>query len=521
MKAGVKAPAPSLIDRALARFGLVRQSALGSRATRRGGALGRRTFKAAIADRLTSDLFSGRISADQEMRNDLVRLRNRARTMVRDSAIAKRYCELFVENVVGEHGIVMKPNALRPDGNADTALNDRHRAAWLEWGEPTHCTLDGAMGWIEVQQAIARWEPMDGEVLIRLVDGAGPFGFQVQILDPDQLDETMNVEPAGGGARIRQGIEVDRWNRPVAYHVWEGHPSTQGKGRRERIPADDIIHLAIPFRPGTHRAPPWFHAAMVNINMLEGYLEAALVAARVAASASVHVEDEESTEEDPDDDMPVEMEPGKVWRSGSTVTLLDPKHPTTTAGDFHKLCARSIASGGGVAYTSLSGDLEAVNYSSIRAGLLAERDHYRRLQQRLIRYVCRRVHRRWLRQAHLFGALDLRATDLARAERVVFQPRGFPWVDPEKDINALRQEIYLGMNSRTAGAADRGRDFEQILEQIDHEERLAEMYDVDVSGVTPFAPEPEQATPQPNADEADEAETKASTPKRQLRIANG
>lgn len=497
----------SLMDRALARVGLVRQAAVKRSSVR--------TFAGARVDRLTADLFSGMTSGNGDLKLDLRRLRNRARTMVRDSAVAKRYCELFVENVVGEHGIRLKPSALRADGNADTALNDKIAEAWQRWGEPANCTLDGQLGWVELQQALARWEPMDGEVLLRLVDGVGPFGFQVQVLDPDQLDDTLNVEPQAGGPRIRQGVEVDQYGRPIAYHIWQGHPNDTGKGRRERIPAADIIHFPIPFRPGAQRGVPWFHAAMVNINMLEGYLEAALVAARVAASASVAIS---GNEEDPDDadsgDTPVEMEPGKMFQltAGQTATMLDPKHPTTTASEFYKLCVRSIAAAGGVAYTSLSGDLEAVNYSSIRAGLLAERDRYRILQQRQIRYVHSRVYARWLPMAQLRGALAIPVSDLARAGRVRFQPRGFPWVDPEKDINALRQEIFLGLNSRTTAAAERGRDFETVLEQLDAERRLAEQYDVDISGVTPYAPEPEEGV--------DPSAPPATPPKRGLRIAN-
>jgi capsid protein len=94
--------------------------------------------------------------------------------------------------------------------------------------------------------------------------------------------------------------------------------------------------------------------------------------------------------------------------------------------------------------------------------------------------------------AQLSGALPIAAVDVARAERVTFQPRGFPWVDPTKDIEALRQEIHLGLNSRTAAAAERGRDFEKMLEQLDAEVRLAAKYGVDVSGAEPAPPQIEE-----------------------------
>lgn len=464
-------------DRALRAVGLARV----------GTAPRGRIFSGAHKDRLTEDFFSGTTSANSEIKHDLRSLRNRSRTMVRDSAVAKRYCALFAENIIGEKGIQLAPRPLTSSGEVDQDLRDQILEAWRTFGLPEHCTADGSLGFPELQQAIARLEPMDGEVVLQLIDGPGRFGFHVQLLDPDQLDEMLNVEPSQGRPLVRQGVELNAAGRPVAYHLWQGHPKDTTRGERVRVPAADIVHFFEPFRPGAARGIPRLHAAMRATNMLEGYQEAALVAARVAASAMFHVKDED---DDPDqvEDMPVEMEPGKGWRSAGDVTLLDPKHPTTAYGEFVKNITRSIAMAGGVSYTSLSGDLEAVNYSSIRAGLLAERDFYRMQQQRIVRAVLRRIYERWLRMAQLSGELRITAAQLQAAHRVEWQPRGFPWVDPLKDREALRLGISLGIDSRSDAAADAGHDYETILETLAEETKLASQYGVDVSGVEPVMP---------------------------------
>lgn len=489
------------------------------------GAGGRRVrqFAGARTDRLSQDLFSGRTSGASDQRFQLTKLRNRSRTLVRDTPEAKRYCGLFEENVIGPAGIQLKPAALRPDGNADTRLNDALLAAWERWCEPEHCTLDGTMGWVDVQQALMRLEPMDGEALVLLHEGRGAYGLQLQIIDPDQLDDTMNAESwSRGTSWIRQGVELDALTgRPIAYHIWDGHPGDQSRGERRRIPAARVIHLYDPWRPGATRGVPWLHAAIQNINMLAGYDEATLVAARIAASSMGIIEgaaDPDPSEDDGDahlGDMPLDFEPGTFKRlaPGEKLTPLDPKHPTTNYADFKKAHVRAIAQAGQVSYTSLSGDLEAVNYSSIRAGLLSERDRYRMLQGRLIRALHTRVYRRWLPLAQLTGALRISAQDVARGERVRWQPRGFAWVDPRADLEALGAEIRLGINSRTEAAAERGRDFEKVLEQIDAEERLAQSYGVDVSGV--------ELPPQVVEDEAPAKSTTTAAPDRGLRIANG
>lgn len=463
-----------------------------------------RVFAGARVDRLTEDFFSGTTSGSGEMRTDLRRLRNRSRTLYRDTAEAKRFCSLFPENVIGESGILLKPAALLRDGNRDARVNDAVLEAWERWGEPEHCTVDGQLGIVELEQLLTQLWPMDGEALVRMVDGVGEFGFGLQILDPDQLDETYNVEPMAGGPWIRQGIELDRWGRPIAYHIWEGHPNDNRRGNRIRLPAKDIIHLYLPWRPGARRAPPWLHAGITNINMLAGYFEAALVAARVAASAMGTIkgadDEDPSTDDQPtESETPVDFQPGKWFKlaPGEEANLHDPKHPTTAFSDFYKGSVRAIAQAGNVSYTSLSGDLEAVNYSSIRAGMLSERVLFRMMQQRMIRYFCQRVYRRWLPMAQLTGQVAISAADISRAMRVRWQPKGFPWVDPLKDIEALRAEIALGVNSRTRAAAERGLDFEKVLEELDAEARLAKEYGVNVSGAEVTMPPEESTTTKP------------------------
>lgn len=485
-----------------------------------------RLFAGAKMDRLTADFFSGTTSGAQDTRMDLRILRARSRTLVRDTPQAKRACDLFVENVVGAHGILLKPAALRPDGNADTALNDAVLYAWEDWGTPEHCSVDGQYGWPELEQQLMKLLPMDGEVLVRMLRGRefGKYGFQVQLIDADQLDLTYNVEPYGDGRWVRQGVELNRWGRPIAYWIWQGHPNDTRRGERLRIPAEDIIHWHLPWRVGATRGVPWFHAVVSAINMSGGYFEAALVAARIAASAmgaiKTNSDPDPLQEQDPDADaVPVDFDPGKLFRlaAGEEVQKLDWNHPNTSFADFDRAVDRKIATGIGVAYTSLSGDLTAVNFSSIRAGLLSERDFYRLLQQRMIRYVHARVHREWLRMAQLTGALPISALDLSRAARVRWQPRGFPWVDPRADIEALEAEIALGINSRTAAAAERGRDFEKVLEQLDAEKRLADTYGVDVDGLK--LPRP---TEQPTDDEDKTGTTTTSpAPARGLRSSNG
>jgi lambda family phage portal protein len=463
---------------------------------------GRRIFHAALSNRLNAGLFSGTTSGHQDARVDVRKLRNRSRTAFRDSAVAKRYGQLFAENVVGARGILLQPRALGRNGELDVELNARHQAAWELWCDE-HCSVDGRLDWVDLLQTRRRLEPMDGETIVRIIDGASnPFGFALQLIDADQLDLDYNQEPIEGRVpMIRQGVEMDQFGRPVAYHIWPGHPNDNGRGRRERVPAEDILHEFMLWRPGAARGIPWMHAALSNLSMLDGYLEAELVAAREGASKMGWIAGGEDEEEQLN--VPMETQPGTFGKlpDGYTVQQYDPQHPNAVMPEFVKANIRLFAIAGGVSYTSLSGDLEAVNFSSIRAGQLAERDFYRMLQQREIRRFCRRVHRRWLRMANLTGQFRYAATDLPRLLTNRWLPRGFPWADPLAEIQTIEREIKLGVNSRTRIAAEHGNDIRELFEELDAEQQLADEYEVPIQGTDrpPVMPnDSTSATERPN-----------------------
>jgi capsid protein len=52
---------------------------------------------------------------------------------------------------------------------------------------------------------------------------------------------------------------------------------------------------------------------------------------------------------------------------------------------------------------------------------------------------------------------------------VTWQAPGWPWVDPLKDSRAAKTEIELGINTRRKLAADRGHDFDELVEQLKRE----------------------------------------------------
>ena len=101
---------------------------------------------------------------------------------------------------------------------------------------------------------------------------------------------------------------------------------------------------------------------------------------------------------------------------------------------------------------------------------------WRLLQQWLIQSVLDDIYRAWVPMARLSGHLDVRITTADYQNQIDWQPRGWAWVDPLKDVKAATEAINNGLDSRTRVVSERlGRDFEDVLDDLQREqEQLAE-----------------------------------------------
>jgi lambda family phage portal protein len=457
-------------------------------------------------DRTVQDWVWSYASADQLLEGTLDVLRQRSRELVANVPWARRYTHLLAANVIG-------PGGIRLQARIGTAVNKKVEEAWRLWGRRGTCTVDGRYSWLRLQRQVVRAIPADGEALLRIVRGAeNAFGFALQVLDPDQLDVTYSVKPDRPGApEIRMGIELTGLHEPVAYHLWSGHPAEPGgRATRERIPADQIIHLFDIERVVQSRGLPWFLSVMRDMHHLRAYFEAELVAARMAAAKGGFFVKRQSEPLPADvgdnsaQSLQMEVEPGLLEKlpEGWEFQSWDPQHPTEAFPEFTKAELRAIATGLGVSYASLTQDLNDTTYGSGRIGLLEERDTYRIHQQWIVEELHERVYAEWVRMAVLAGRLDARAS-LESYQQIAWQPRGWTWLDPKSEVEATKTELKLGLTTRRRVLAERGMDLEETLDDIAEEDAM-----IAERGLTltdePVAPVPVKDDTDDGAEETEE-----------------
>lgn len=439
-------------------------------------------FAAARTDRLVASWNPANLTMDAVLRAQLPKIRARSRDLSINNPYLKKFIGMVSVNVLGPSGISFQSKIKLEDNSLDEKANSSIESAWKEWGRRRSSPdVTGKLSWVRLQDLSLRTVARDGEIFLRKVRGYdNPHRFALQPIEADSVDETYNVD-LRNGYRIVMGIEIDSWGRPVAYHVARKAPNDYSDPLsyqlRERIPAEDMIHLFIPFRVNQRRGVPWAYAAMAKTNVLDGYEEAELVASRICAAKMGCIETADgvyvSDAQDETGRQYIEAEPGTfpVLPPGTTMNMFDPQHPTSAYKDFIKQVLRAIACGLEVSYNSLGADLESVNYSSIRSGTLEERDGWKAIQGWLIEDLCEQAFEGWLRMQLLRRNLDFKLSDLDRiCAASIWRGRSWSWVDPLKDGKANTESLNSGMATMTDLLAEQGRDFEEHVDQLVYEQ---------------------------------------------------
>ena len=471
-----------------------------------------RGYSGAISSRLTGDWLNPTTTGDEEIRRDLQKLRNRCRELERNNDYVRRYLNGLDSNVIGSKGIMLQMKVEDSPLVYDDQANRVIEKEWRKWCNRKHATPNGRQSWIDICKLALRSCARDGDVLLQLVRGFNnDHGFAVQLIEADMLDLHHNNYKLQNGGEIRMGVETNSVGRPSAYHILTAHPgeTSDTSRRRLRVDADDIIHLYNPERISQTRGVPWMVSAMTRLQMLAGYEESELVASRVAASKMGFLTKDANTEsytgeEDEDYNLIMESEPGSIEElpTGMSFQEWNPTHPTTAYKDFVKSTLRGISAGLNISYNTLANDLEGVNYSSIRAGLFDEREHYKSIQNWFIDSFIQPVFEAWLEASILNGVFPFGITKFDKMNQPKWCARRWPWVDPLKDMQANILAMNNGLEAKRNIINYTGGDIDDIYSTIAADNKLAEdkglvfnAEDMPVESDEPDEDEKEEAIP--------------------------
>jgi lambda family phage portal protein len=404
-------------------------------------------------------------SADADHRADAATLRAKARSLYQNVPYIRAGIEGLVSYTIGT-GIVS-----RAVGGRDA---DAFNAAFTAW--QAVCDADGRLSWSGMQAAADRAMEIDGEVLIRLrprrpSDGL-PIPLQLQLLEIDYLDTSKTGMV--GGNEIVNGIEHDQLGRVVAYWLWDRHPGgvviPRGTLREStRVPAERIVHLYNPERPGQGRGFTRLAPVIPRVRDLQLYEDAELARKNLETRLSVLASGDVSQLADagPDGGQLQSGDLGDLGGgniiqlpAGMHTTVVEPKAaPGYVDTVVHHL--HVIAAGMGVPYEILTGDVSKTNFSSARVRRLDFRTSVQASQwnvviPRLIEPVVRAA----AQAAALAGVIRTPALQWDHST-----PK-WDYVNPEQDVRSDMLEISAGLSSVSEKLRQRGYNPQQVFAEI-------------------------------------------------------
>ena len=449
----------------------------------------KRRYEAAHPSRVAGGFsLGGELDIMERLKGDLKGLIKHSRQQSENNDYIKAFHAMCKRHIVGPKNIRLQSRA-RKNGDwkadLDQLANAEIEYHWKEWCKRQHCSVDGRLDWQALTELGLTAAVRDGNVMYRKFQGSqfGKYGYQLQILEIDHLDFELN-QTLNDGGKIVMGVQVDNLDRVVAYHMFRDHPGNYGPGSaRERIvvPADKILHVFRPERPGQILGVPWSYTALRRLNMLNGYETAALTNARAGASKMGFIEpgEEDDGAIDPDDADEMEttesgaivedLEPGTVERlnPGEKFTGFDPAYPNGEIETFIKVMLRGAAAGLGVSYHGLANDLSGANFSTLRQGTNEERDEWRMLQGWLANQLHDPVAEDVLRMSILTGHINLPFAKLENFNVREWKGRGWQAVNPAQEASAHERNLKNKLTSPQDVVAESGQDLDEIYEKFE------------------------------------------------------
>lgn len=459
----------------------------------------KRRLQAATLDRLTASWMATEQSINQDLRADLNRTRARGRDLAINNDYAVKFVGMVKNNVIGPGGIRLQARVENSPGQPDRAANAAIEAAWMDWGRA--CDITGRQSLRDLCETLVGGLPSDGEFLVRIIQGAdsgNKYGIALQIIDVDRIDTTFNRSETASANAVIMGVEVNTYRRPVALHLFSGHPNDgSGSGRKlTRLDINTTLHKFKLERAEQMRGIPWMAPGMISLHHLANFKLSALLAAEHGANHYGFFTTPDGQSPIGADDAGTTIattQPGTydTLPAGSGFVPHESKYPNEVFGPFVKTTLQRIASGWRVAYHSLANDLEGVSYSSIRSGSLEERDRWSADQQWFIEVFMEPVFRAWLQQSLLMGAITMpngsalpaaKATKFARHD---WQPRRWDWVDPKGDMEAKILAVKAGLMAPQDLSAAMGYDFDDTITAIAAAQALAADLGVQLTAYDP------------------------------------
>ena len=413
---------------------------------------------------------AGGTADDQTDAWDLWKLRETSRDLALNNTLAAGLIQTMMDNVVG--------SGHRPQARTDSdEWNDKAEVWFADWAE-NRADVRGVMSFGEMQRLLYGSSKRDGDIGLEFVDDVSLMAWESEWIATARHDAF--------GKNIVNGVEMDSFGRPVNYWIASEHPSSAFVSEANPIPADKFLLFYRPTRFTQTRGAPILSAVIDELDHLERYRNATVVAAEMAActglvyttdpidifnsNSTPGVDDESGATGD--DEQVIEFSPGMQLhlRPGEGVEQIKPEHPTNAFDTTIDTIARFVGRHMGLPLELIMLNFSRSNFSNTRAALLEAHRTFEAEQKWFQRYL--RQIWKWV----IAGAIE-RGELEAHPQFMLHEwiAPGWAWVDMKAEIEADLAAIDNNLTTAARVIAKRtGEDLQTTYKARAREKKLAQ-----------------------------------------------
>lgn len=413
-------------------------------------------------------------------------LRLRSRQLVKDNPIAAGAQQAFI-NYICDAGPTVK---VRGTGKLQT----REAQEFID-SQTRKADISATISLAQILEQLVASAFIDGDILINLPLDTKRAGVQTVV----ELIEAQRVKtPNGLGKRnkidaelVRHGVKYDTEGRIQGYYVkkleymsnyaesedhYDFYPMyKEFNGFRRRVTW--LFKAPLNARPKSSRQYPIMTPVITLFKYMKDYLEAVLIGARVAACFSAFVKSENpnavysgmtvengTVTKDPKDlNRNTKLQPGAIFymKPNENIEFASPNRPNDNVDAFLVRLQTLVSMALRIPYALLFQDLNSVNYSSWRGGMLEVKrlvGRWRRDLNAIVDWILRT----WMLEGMIRGEVRGSLDKLSMIQRWPI----FGELDPEKQGRADKLRLQNGTVSRQMIAEEQGTNYEDITAEL-------------------------------------------------------
>ena len=191
------------------------------------------------------------------------------------------YNNAIVRSAIRDKAAYSVGSSISPQANSgDQQWDDAAEAWWSEWSKQPE--ISGRHDMRRLQMLVSEAIDRDGEIFCILTNKRDGMPA-VQVVESHRV-----ANPNDKADEIVDGVTLDRYARPLAYHVVEGDTFNTRTSRS--IQADSVLHVYEPERPDQVRGYPAVAVALNNLLDRDELLRFEMQAAKIGSSIGLVVQ---------------------------------------------------------------------------------------------------------------------------------------------------------------------------------------------------------------------------------------